>query len=172
MGINGIYVLATVVTLCARLLHGLENGLARTPPDGMARLERFRCNTDCKNDPDNCISDKLFRTMTDLVISEGYADVGYEYINIDDCWLDKERSYSGHLQPDAERFPYGIRDLSDYVHSKGLKFGIYEDYGNYTCAGYPGSLGYLEADAHTFASWNAITSNLTGCYSHPKDMDY
>ncbi|XP_039295186.1 alpha-N-acetylgalactosaminidase [Nilaparvata lugens] len=173
MGINGVNVLATVaiVTLSAHLLHGLENGLARTPPMGWLAWERFRCNTDCKNDPDNCISDRLFRTMTDLVISEGYADVGYEYINIDDCWLDKERSYSGHLQPDAERFPYGIRDLSDYVHSKGLKFGIYEDYGNYTCAGYPGSLGYLENDAQLFASWNVDYVKLDGCYSHPKDMD-
>lgn len=53
--------------------------------------------------------------MADLVVSEGYADLGYEYINIDDCWLEKERSYSGHLVPDRERFPYGIKDLSNYV---------------------------------------------------------
>jgi alpha-N-acetylgalactosaminidase len=57
------------------------------------------------------------------------------------------------------------------VHAKGLKFGIYEDYGNYTCAGYPGILGYLETDAATFASWNVDYVKLDGCYSHPREMD-
>lgn len=149
----------------------LENGLARTPPMGWLAWERFRCNTDCKNDPDNCISEKLFRTMTDLVISEGYAAVGYEYINVDDCWLDFARTYDGRLQPDAKRFPRGMADLSEYIHSRGLKFGIYEDYGNFTCAGYPGILGSLEVDAFTFAEWNVDFVKLDGCYSLPKDMD-
>lgn len=62
-----------------------------------------------------CYSEKLFRTMTDLVISEGYAAAGYEYINVDDCWLDFARSYDGRLQPDAKRFPRGMADLSEYV---------------------------------------------------------
>lgn len=75
------------------------------------------------------------------------------YINIDDCWLAHERDRRGKLQPDATRFPSGIKALGDYVHSKGLKFGIYEDYGNYTCAGYPGILGHLKEDADTFESW-------------------
>ncbi len=57
------------------------------------------------------------------------------------------------------------------VHSKGLKFGIYEDFGNYTCAGYPGILGSLETDAYTFASWNVDYVKLDGCYSHPTEMD-
>jgi len=57
------------------------------------------------------------------------------------------------------------------VHAKGLKFGIYEDFGNYTCAGYPGILGYLETDAEIFASWNVDYVKLDGCYSHPRDMD-
>lgn len=149
----------------------LENGLARTPPMGWLAWERFRCNTDCKNDPDNCISDRLFRTMADIVVTEGYAAVGYEYINIDDCWLEKERGYDGQLVPDRQRFPYGMKSLANYVHSKGLKFGIYEDFGNYTCAGYPGVLGYLETDALTFASWDVDYVKLDGCYSHPSEMD-
>nr|CAD7460191.1 unnamed protein product [Timema tahoe] len=62
-------------------------------------------------------SDKLFRTMADLVVSEGYAAVGYEYINIDDCWLEKERNFRGELQPDKQRFPYGLRDLSNFGNS-------------------------------------------------------
>lgn len=65
-----------------------------------------------------CYSEKLFRTMTDLVISEGYAAAGYEYINVDDCWLDFARSYDGRLQPDAKRFPRGMADLSEYVSTR------------------------------------------------------
>ena len=93
------------------------------------------------------------------------------YINIDDCWLAHERDRRGKLQPDATRFPSGIKALGEYVHSKGLKFGIYEDYGNYTCAGYPGILGHLKEDADTFESWgvdyvkvgklNKVLSNLS-----------
>ncbi|XP_011329403.1 alpha-N-acetylgalactosaminidase isoform X3 [Ooceraea biroi] len=167
---NSLRTLCVLLSL-ATLVPALENGLARTPPMGWLAWERFRCNTDCKNDPDNCISDRLFRTMTDIVVAEGYAAVGYEYINVDDCWLEKERDLNGQLVPDRERFPYGMKSLSDYVHSKGLKFGIYEDYGNYTCAGYPGILGYLEIDAATFASWDVDYVKLDGCYSHPVDMD-
>jgi len=98
------------------------------------------------------------------------SKVGYEYINIDDCWLANSRSSSGILQPDPsvrsllsllhsptnrnlKRFPSGIKKLADYVHSKGLKFGIYEDVGSSTCMGYPGSQGHEIVDAKTFASW-------------------
>ncbi|XP_046432535.1 alpha-N-acetylgalactosaminidase isoform X2 [Neodiprion fabricii] len=159
------------VVLIAKFTAGLENGLVRTPPMGWLSWERFRCNTDCKNDPDNCIRDGLFRTMTDIVIAEGYAAVGYQYINIDDCWLERERGFDGQLKPDRQRFPYGIKNLADYVHSKGLKFGIYEDYGNYTCGGYPGILGHLEEDAALIASWDVDYIKLDGCYAHPSDMD-
>ncbi|XP_012269897.1 alpha-N-acetylgalactosaminidase isoform X2 [Athalia rosae] len=159
------------VILLANLAAPLENGLALTPPMGWLSWERFRCNTDCKNDPDNCIRDQLFRTMTDIIVAEGYADLGYEYVNIDDCWMERERSYDGVLVPDRQRFPYGMKNLADYVHSKGLKFGIYEDYGNFTCGGYPGILGHLETDANTIASWDVDYVKLDGCYTLPKDMD-
>ncbi|CAG9128729.1 hypothetical protein JYU34_010077 [Plutella xylostella] len=151
---------------------GLDNGLALTPPMGWLAWERFRCNTDCKNDPENCISDRLFRTMTDILVSEGYAAAGYEYINVDDCWPERERDARGALVPDRERFPHGMKSLSDYVHSKGLKFGIYEDYGNFTCAGYPGVVGNLAGDARTFASWGVDYVKLDGCYALPSDMDH
>ncbi|GLG93367.1 hypothetical protein R5R35_013776 [Gryllus longicercus] len=171
MNSRGLVWIVVLCTVHLNVVKSLENGLARTPPMGWLSWERFRCNTDCKNDPDNCISENLFRTMTDLVVSEGYAAVGYEFINVDDCWLEKERGFSGELVADRERFPRGMKDLSNYVHSKGLKFGIYEDYGNYTCAGYPGVLGYLEKDAQTFADWDVDYVKLDGCYSHPRDMD-
>nr|XP_029729487.1 alpha-N-acetylgalactosaminidase-like [Aedes albopictus] len=135
-------------------ISSLENGLARTPPMGWLSWERFRCNTDCEGDPENCISENLFRTMADLVVSEGYAALGYEYINVDDCWLEKSRGPRGELVADRRRFPSGMKALADYVHAKGLKFGIYEDYGNYTCAGYPGILGFSQNDAAQFASWD------------------
>ena len=98
------------------------------------------------------------------MVQGGYLAAGYEYIIIDDCWLNHTRSavrifetmvtnfhrffsQDGSLQPDSTRFPSGIRALADYVHSLGLKFGIYEDYGTETCAGYPGVLGHLDQDA-------------------------
>jgi len=152
-------------------VRGLENGLARTPPMGWLAWERFRCNTDCENDPHNCISERLFMQMADLIVSEGYYDVGYRYINVDDCWQAHERDRNGLLQPDYTRFPSGIKALGQYIHSKGLKFGIYEDYGNYTCAGYPGILGHLQEDANTFLSWDVDYLKIDGCYSHPSDMD-
>ncbi|XP_055836467.1 alpha-N-acetylgalactosaminidase [Episyrphus balteatus] len=163
-----------LLLLGCNLIHrtdALENGVARTPPMGWLSWERFRCNTDCEGDPDNCISENLFRTMTDLVISEGYAAVGYEYINVDDCWLEKSRGPQGQLVPDRRRFPSGMKALSDYIHSRGLKFGIYEDFGNYTCAGYPGIIGYQRLDADLFADWNVDYVKLDGCYSLPLDMD-
>lgn len=108
-------------------------------------------------------SEDLFKRTADLMVSEGYLDAGYEYIIIDDCWLANERDENGRLQPDPERFPSGIKALADYVHKKGLKFGIYEDYGTKTCAGYPGILGHLEIDAKTFADWEVDYVKIDGC---------
>ncbi|CAH0591564.1 unnamed protein product [Chrysodeixis includens] len=167
----GLWTVCVVLCLLGKI-SGLDNGLALTPPMGWLAWERFRCNTDCKNDPDNCISDRLFRTMTDILVTEGYAAAGYEYINVDDCWPERERDTHGRLVPDRERFPYGMKSLADYVHSKGLKFGIYEDYGNFTCAGYPGVVGHLAGDADTFAAWGVDYVKLDGCYALPADMDY
>lgn len=77
----------------------------------------------------------------------------YEYINLDDGWSEKERDPLGRLVGNKLKFPSGIKALADYVHSKGLKFGIYSDAGSMTCAKYPGSLGYEAVDAQTFADW-------------------
>ncbi|XP_067000153.2 alpha-N-acetylgalactosaminidase [Anabrus simplex] len=170
---RGLSLVATGVVFLTLLApdHALDNGLARTPPMGWLAWERYRCIIDCKNYPDECISEKLFRDVADMLVSEGYINVGYQYVIIDDCWLASERDSNGRLQPDPERFPNGIKALADYVHSKGLKFGIYEDYGNYTCAGYPGVLGHLEIDAQTFADWDVDYVKLDGCYADPKDMN-
>ena len=96
----------TILSVFTQLASGLENGLARTPPMGWLAWERFRCNTDCANDPHNCISERLFRQMADLIVAEGYQDVGYTYINVDDCWLAHTRDRRGRLQVRKSKFNY------------------------------------------------------------------
>merc|ERR1712176_413864 len=114
---------------------------------------------------------RLIKNMADMMVVGGWKEVGYTYVMLDDCWSSDKRSTSGELQPDPQRFPSGIKALADYVHKLGLKFGIYADYGNLTCGGYPGSLGHLETDAKTFASWGVDYVKVDGCYSDPKTMD-
>nr|XP_053645018.1 alpha-N-acetylgalactosaminidase-like isoform X1 [Cherax quadricarinatus] len=167
---NVIWAVVGILVFCACVC-GLENGLARTPPMGWLAWQRFRCNTDCVNDPHNCISESLFMQMADIIVTQGYRDLGYDLVSLDDCWLSRERDARGRLQPDPFRFPSGIAALADYMHKRGLKFGIYEDYGNFTCAGYPGILGHLQTDAQTFGDWGVDYVKLDGCYSHPVDMD-
>jgi len=162
--------LALVLALTSPSL-ALDNGLARTPPMGWLAWQRFRCNTDCENDPDNCISERLFQTMADHVVSGGYKAAGYSMVGVDDCWLARQRDSRGRLQHDPQRFPSGVPALARYMHDRGLTFGIYEDYGNYTCAGYPGVLGHLREDAQTFADWGVDYVKLDGCYSLPSHMD-
>ncbi|KAK6473656.1 alpha-galactosidase A [Huso huso] len=154
-----------VVTICALIypVHLLDNGLAQTPTMGWLHWERFMCNVDCVNDPHNCISEQLYMQMADIMVQEGWKEAGYEYVCIDDCWLAHERDSQDRLQPDPTRFPSGIKKLADYVHSKGLKLGIYQDVGNLTCAGYPGSHGYYDLDAETFADWGVDLLKFDGC---------
>lgn len=100
------------------------------------------------------IHEDLIRAMADAMVESGMKDCGYEYIIIDDCWSVREgRDEQGHLVPDPKKFPSGMKALADYVHSKGLKLGIYSDACRVTCAGWPGSYGYEEVDARTFAEW-------------------
>nr|ATU82754.1 secreted Glycoside hydrolase-like protein [Pristhesancus plagipennis] len=148
----------------------LNNGLALTPPMGFLTWQRYRCATDCKLYPDECISDALIRKIANLMVEGGYLRAGYEYLIIDDCWLDKNRNAKGLLQEDKTRFPFGMTALINYVHSKGLKFGIYEDYGTNTCAGYPGLLGHEEKDMKMFAEWGIDYIKVDGCNFHGLDF--
>uniref|UniRef100_A0A8C3BBV4 Alpha-galactosidase n=1 Tax=Cairina moschata TaxID=8855 RepID=A0A8C3BBV4_CAIMO len=150
---------------------GLDNGLARTPPMGWLAWERFRCNVDCRDDPRHCISERLFLEMADRLAEDGWRELGYEYVNIDDCWSAKQRDAEGRLVPDPERFPRGIKALADYVHARGLKLGIYGDLGTLTCGGYPGTtLDRVEQDAQTFAEWGVDMLKLDGCYSSGEEQ--
>ncbi|KAG4071125.1 hypothetical protein HA402_014393 [Bradysia odoriphaga] len=154
------------------LVDALDNGLAMTPPMGWMSWQRFRCIIDCDLYPDECISEQLFKTAADVIASEGYKDVGYEYVIIDDCWLESERdNVTKELVPDRKRFPNGMKALADYVHSKGLKFGIYENYGAKTCEGYPGIIDHMELDAKTFAKWDVDYIKVDGCYADYLDYD-
>lgn len=129
------------------------------------------CNIDCARDPDNCISEQLYKKMADIMVREGYADAGYKYVNVDDCWMANRRDVDGRLQPNATRFPSGIKALANYLHKRGLKFGIYQDSGIKTCAGYPGSLCHYMNDAQTFAEWGVDMVKLDGCNVNPRLMD-
>ena len=117
-------------------------GLALTPPMGWNSWNKFQCNVD----------ENLIKQVADAMVSTGMKDVGYTYLNIDDCWHG-ERDSLGFIHPDAKRFPSGMKALSDYVHSKGLKLGIYSDAGSNTCGGKPGSRGYEFQDAQMYAKW-------------------
>lgn len=110
------------------------------------------------------ISDQLIRETVDMMVAEGYRDAGYEYIVIDDCWSLRERGKDGELVADPEKFPYGMKALADYVHSKGFKFGMYSCAGVRTCAGYPGSYDHEYQDARTFASWGVDYLKYDFCF--------
>lgn len=106
------------------------------------------------------------------MVNNGYLELGYEYVIIDDCWHATNRDMFNRLQPDHIRFPSGIRALADYIHKRGLKFGIYTDYGTHTCAGFPGSIDHLALDAATFAEWTVDYLKVDGCYSSLESMNY
>ncbi|XP_041984557.1 alpha-N-acetylgalactosaminidase-like isoform X2 [Aricia agestis] len=138
---------------------------------GWLTWQRFRCITDCKKYPNECISEALITRTADIMVKEGYLQAGYNYVGIDDCWLERERDEHGLLVPNKERFPNGMKAIADYLHNKGMKFALYEDYGNLTCAGYPGVLGHEEVDVETFANWDVDYVKLDGCYVETEKMD-
>ncbi|BBE20320.1 alpha-galactosidase precursor [Aquipluma nitroreducens] len=116
--------------------------LAKTPPMGWNSWNKFACN----------VSEKLIMQMADEMVSSGMQDAGYEYVVIDDCWQ-VDRDENGEIVVDKDRFPHGMKYVADYVHSKGLKFGIYSCAGSKTCAGRPGGRGHEFQDARTYASY-------------------
>jgi alpha-galactosidase len=131
----------------------LGNNLALTPPMGWNDWNAYGCN----------VSETLVKQTADKIVSSGLAAAGYQYVNIDDCWMQHSRDGSGNLQPDYGKFPDGIAGTAAYVHGKGLKLGIYEDAGTATCAGYPGSLGHETQDARTFANWGVDYLKYDNC---------
>jgi alpha-galactosidase len=147
-----------VLLLCTATYAQKFNGLAKTPPMGWNSWNRFRCD----------VNEKLVREAAEAMVSSGMRDAGYIYINIDDCWHG-ERDSLGFIQADPKRFPSGMKALADYVHSLGLKFGIYTDAGWQTCAGKPGSRGYEYQDAISYAKWGVDYVKDDFCFADSLD---
>jgi hypothetical protein len=145
--------LATVTIATATPAAALDNGLALTPPMGWNDWNAFGCN----------VSEKLVEATAAKIVSSGLKADGYQYVNIDDCWMSPNRDANGNLVPDPVKFPDGISGVAAYVHSLGLKLGIYESAGTATCQGYPGSLGHEAQDAATFASWGVDYIKYDNC---------
>ncbi len=140
------------------LLAAQDKPLAPTPPMGWNSWNKFGCH----------VSEDLIRQMADAMVKSGMKDAGYQYIVIDDCWQ-VDRDSSGNIVPDAKNFPSGIKALADYVHSRGLKFGIYSDAGSMTCAKRPGSLGHEYQDALKYASWDVDYLKYDWCHTSTQD---
>ncbi|HWR36039.1 MAG TPA: glycoside hydrolase family 27 protein [Clostridia bacterium] len=134
----------------AKLRQVPYNGLAKTPPMGWNSWNKFGA----------AIDDATIRAMADLMASNGMKEAGYQYINIDDGWA-SVRDAKGEIVPN-KKFP-DMKALADYVHSKGLKLGIYSSPGPDTCAGYEGSYGHEEQDAATFAKWGVDALKYDWC---------
>ncbi|MBO0322218.1 glycoside hydrolase family 27 protein [Muricauda sp. CAU 1633] len=145
------------------------NGLAKTPPMGWNSWNTFATDID----------ERLVMDTADLFVTLGLKDVGYEYIVLDDGWMSKERDENGNLVADPQKFPNGMKALADYVHGKGLKFGLYGCAGSKTCAGFPGNRGHEYQDARSFAAWgvdflkydwcNTENLNAQGAYETMRD---
>jgi alpha-galactosidase len=136
----------------------LDNGVARTPPMGWNSWNHFGCD----------VSAQLIRETADAMVASGLRDAGYQYVVIDDCWQ-VARDAGGRLVADSARFPGGIKPLADYVHAKGLKFGIYTDAGRLTCQGRPGSYQHEDQDARTFGEWGVDYVKVDWCYAEGLD---
>jgi alpha-galactosidase len=116
------------------------------------------------------IDEHLIRDMADALVASGMKDAGYQFVNIDDCWQ-VSRDNTGKIVADPDRFPSGIKALADYVHSKGLKFGIYTDAGRMTCENRPGSYGHELQDAKTYAEWGIDYVKVDWCNSEGLDPE-
>ncbi|KAH9859068.1 glycoside hydrolase [Lenzites betulinus] len=133
---------------------GPSRTVGKLPALGWNAWNAYGCNIN---------EDKILAAASQFV-SLGLADLGYEYINIDDCWAEMQRDAStGRIVPDPTKFPNGISGVAEQVHALGLKLGIYSDAGTATCAGFPGSLGNEVLDATTFAGWGVDYLKYDNC---------
>ncbi|MFF9405388.1 NPCBM/NEW2 domain-containing protein [Streptomyces anandii] len=141
----------------------LADGLALTPPMGFNNWNSTHCRAE--------FDESMVKGIADLFVDRGLKAAGYRYVNLDDCWALPERDADGKLVPDPARFPNGIKAVADYVHSKGLKLGIYTSAGTKTCnsAGFPGALGHEYSDARQFADWGVDYLKYDNCNNQGVD---
>jgi len=137
-----------------------RNALAQTPPMGWNSWNKFACH----------VSEDLIKSAADAIATNGMKDAGYQYVVIDDCWQ-VSRDENGNIVADPKTFPSGIKALADYVHSKGLKFGIYSDAGTKTCAGRPGSQGHEYQDALQYARWGVDYLKYDWCNTGTRNAE-
>ena len=135
-----------------------SDGLALTPPMGWNSWNKFHCD----------VNEQVVRDAADAMVASGMKDAGYQYVVVDDCWQG-ERDAAGRIAPDQERFPSGMKALADYVHSRGLEFGLYSDAGKFTCATRPGSKGHEAIDAKTYAEWGVDYLKYDWCHTEGQD---
>jgi alpha-galactosidase len=163
-----------IALLCAA---GAANALAQatpgaadvapTPQMGFNNWNSTQCGAE--------FNETMIRGIADKFIQLGLKDAGYRYINIDDCWANWQRGPDGKLMPNPERFPSGIKALADYIHSKGLRFGLYSSAGTWTCEpmqqnrGFPGGLGHESQDAALFAAWGVDYLKYDNCNNQKLD---
>lgn len=167
------YLTFTLMILgCLHAFSQKTEGLALTPPMGWNSWNTFACDID----------EDLIKGIADAMVETGLRDAGYVYLVLDDGWMAMQRDKDGKLYGDPKKFPGGMETLGEYIHSKGLKFGIYNCAGNKTCGGYPGSRGYEFIDAQTYADWgvdylkydwcNTENLNAKGAYQTMRDALY
>jgi alpha-galactosidase len=147
-------VLSLVANLIAEEKPSVSANLALTPPMGWNSWNKFGCN----------VSEDMIKDMADAVVKTGMKDAGYVYVNIDDCWQ-VGRDANANIVVDPQRFPHGMKAVGDYIHSLGLKFGVYSDSGTKTCAGRPGGLGHEYQDAVQYAAWGVDYLKYDWCYT-------
>ncbi len=165
-------ILLTIIFLSISAFAQKDKTLALTPPLGWNSWNTFATD----------INEQLVKDIADAFVDMELKEAGYEYIVLDDGWMAKERDENNNLVPDPKKFPNGIKAVVDYVHSRGLKFGIYNCAGNKTCAGYPGSRGFEFQDAKLYAEWgvdflkydwcNTENLNAKGAYQTMRDALY
>jgi alpha-galactosidase len=159
-GMKNLLLLIAIILVWAAATPAQESkyageNLAPTPPMGWNSWNKFACN----------VSDQLIRSMADAMVKSGMKAAGYQYIVIDDCWQ-VSRDRDGNIVADPQRFPEGIRAVAEYVHSLGLKFGIYSDSGTETCQGRPGSRGHQFQDARRYAAWGVDYLKYDWCHTN------
>ncbi len=140
-----------------------DNGLALTPPMGFNNWNSTHCRAE--------FNESMVKGIADIFVEKGLKDAGYQFINLDDCWAVPQRNADGKLEADPVRFPNGIKAVADYVHSKGLKLGIYTSAGTKTCdsVGLPGALGHEYSDAQQFADWGVDYLKYDNCNNQGVD---
>src|SRR5277367_3400837 len=154
-----VFILSSFAASLAQQSSTTTTGIvASTPPMGWNSWNKFGCD----------VSEDLIRQIADAMVGSGMKDAGYQYIVIDDCWQ-VNRDANGNIVPDPKHFPSGMKSLANYVHGKGLKFGLYSDAGTKTCQGRPGSRGYEFQDARQYAAWGVDYLKFDWCSTSTQD---